>query len=163
VLEPHPGDTTLVFRIALGFVALLLAAQLVRVERDNPPVQGEVPAPPEVRAILERSCYDCHSRKTRWPWYAHVAPTSWLVTHDVHHARRHLDFTAWDTYSEKKRAKRLREAWHEVKDGEMPLWYYLPMHPAARLSDADRTLLHEWTRAAAGPVPPGADSPAPEH
>ena len=153
----------MLFRIALGLAALLLAAQLVPIERDNPPVQGEAPAPAEVRAVLERSCYDCHSRKTRWPWYAHVAPVSWLVANDVHHARKHLDFTAWDTYTEKKRVKRLHEAWDEVKDGEMPLWYYLPMHPAARLSDADRVLLREWIHAATGGAPPEPDSPPQAH
>lgn len=145
-------------RIALGVVVLLLTAQFVRVERDAPAVQGEAPAPPEVRAILERSCYDCHSRRTRWPWYGYVAPASWLLAYDVRHARRHLDFTAWDTYSEKKRAKRLRQAWEEVEDGEMPLWYYLPLHPEARLSDADRALLREWTRAAGEAPPDEADS-----
>jgi hypothetical protein len=143
-------------RFAVGLLALLLAVQLVPVERDNPRIEGEVPAPPEVRAILERSCYDCHSRKTRWPWYSYVAPASWLLARDVHEARRHLDFTAWDTYSEKKRAKRLREAWEEVKEGDMPLWFYLPLHPDARLSDADRERLHEWTRAASGAAPPAA-------
>jgi hypothetical protein len=140
-------------RILLGLGVLLLAIQLVPVSRDNPPIQGEVPASPEVRALLERSCYDCHSRKSRWPWYAHVAPVSWLVTRDVHEARKHLDFTAWDTYSAKKRAKRLGEVWEEVDKGEMPLWFYVPLHPEARLSDADRALLHEWTRATDGGAP----------
>jgi hypothetical protein len=109
-------------------------------------VQGEVPADPQVRAILERSCYDCHSRKTRWPWYAHVAPVSWLLSRDVHEGRKHVDFTAWDSYSEKKRAKKLGDVWEEVEQGEMPLWFYVPLHPEARLSDADRESLHAWTR-----------------
>lgn len=137
-------------RILVGLAILFAAFQFVPVSRDNPPVQGEVPASPEVRALLERSCYDCHSRKSRWPWYAHVAPVSWLVVHDVHAARKELDFTAWDTYSAKKRAKKLGEAWEEVDEGHMPLWFYVPLHPGARLSDADLVLLREWTRAAGG-------------
>ncbi len=137
-------------RILLGFGVLLLAIQLVPVSRDNPPGQGEVPASPEVRAILERSCYDCHSRQSRWPWYAYVAPVSWLVVHDVHEAREHLDFTAWETYDAKERAENLDEVWEEVEEGNMPLWFYVPLHPEARLFDADRTLLREWTRAGGG-------------
>jgi Haem-binding domain len=132
-----------------GAAALFLAIQVVPVERSNPPVEEEVPAPPEVLAVLKRSCYDCHSNETRWPWYSHVAPASWLVANDVHHARKHLNFTAWNRYSDKKRRKKLHEAWEQVEEGEMPLWFYLPLHPGARLSDADRRILHEWTRSAA--------------
>ena len=137
---------------ALGFAGLLLGAQLVPVRRDNPPAQGEVSTPPEIRAILERSCYDCHSRETRWPWYAYVAPVSWLLVRDVHEGRERLDFTAWDTYSEKKRRKRVGEIWEQVEKGEMPLWFYLPLHPEARLSQDDLARLRDWTRAAGDPA-----------
>ncbi len=59
--------------------ATLLAMQAVPVDRENPPVESEIPAPEEVREILERACYDCHSNQSRWPWYGYVAPASWLV------------------------------------------------------------------------------------
>jgi hypothetical protein len=57
---------------------LLVAIQLVPVDRTNPPVEEEAPASPEVRAVLRRACYDCHSNETVWPWYSRVAPMSWL-------------------------------------------------------------------------------------
>lgn len=139
-------------RIALALVVLLIAAQFVPVKRDNPPAQGEVPAPPEVRAVLERSCFDCHSRETRWPWYSHVAPVSWLLAYDVHEAREHMDFTAWDTYSEKKRRDHLEEIWEEVEAGSMPVFFYVPLHPEARLSPEDLALLRDWTHAAGDPT-----------
>jgi hypothetical protein len=131
-------------KIALGVVVALGLAQLVPLPRTNPPVSQEVPAPPQVREILRRSCYDCHSNESRWPWYAYVAPVSWLVVYDVHHAREHVNFSTWDAYSAKKQADKLEDAWEEVEDGEMPLWIYLPLHPQARLSDADRRLLRSW-------------------
>lgn len=123
----------------------LLAAQLVPVSRDNPPVQLEVPAPRGVREVLERACYDCHSHETTWPWYAYIAPVSWLVVHDVHDARRHLDLSAWGRYDREEQKEKLEEVWEEVERGEMPLWYYLPLHPEARLSDRDKALLRAWT------------------
>ena len=46
---------------------------------DNPPVSSEISAPPDVRRVLEESCFDCHSNQTEWPWYSHLAPASWLV------------------------------------------------------------------------------------
>lgn len=67
--------------------AALLAIQLVPVERDNPPVEEEVPASAEARAVLRRACYDCHSNEVVWPWYARVAPVSWRGT-SVRGARR---------------------------------------------------------------------------
>jgi hypothetical protein len=132
-------------RVILIGIAALAAAQLVPVSRQNPPVQQEVPAPPQVREVLRRSCYDCHSNETRWPWYSRVAPVSWLVAYDVRHARGHANFSTWDKYDEKKRADILDDIWQEVRDHEMPLFYYLPLHPQARLSDVDRELLHQWT------------------
>src|SRR5438105_15411994 len=33
----------------------------------------------ETLAIIERGCQNCHSQKTEWPWYSHVAPLSWLL------------------------------------------------------------------------------------
>ncbi len=129
------------FGAALGALAL---AQLVPVERSNPPVETEVPAPTAVRAILERSCYDCHSLATRWPWYSRVAPVSWLVAYDVEHAREHMNFHTWNRYDADERREKLEELWEEVEKGAMPLWYYLPLHPRARLSEGDKEILRGW-------------------
>jgi len=133
--------------LLLGIVLALIVAQFVPVERTNPPVEEEVPAPANVRAMLRRACYDCHSNETRWPWYSHVAPVSWLVAHDVHEARKHLNFSTWNQYNAKRQARKLNEVWEEVDEGEMPLWYYLAIHRDAVLSDADRALLREWATA----------------
>ena len=138
------------FWILGAAVVALLGAQLVPVDRTNPAVESEVPAPGPVREILRRSCYDCHSHETRWPWYSRVAPVSWLVRHDVNHAQEHLNFSTWNRYDAEKRKEHLEEIAEEVEEGAMPLWYYLPLHPEARLSDADRRTLVEWTQASGG-------------
>jgi hypothetical protein len=129
---------------ALGALAVGVAIQLVPIDRSLPPVESEIPAPPEVRAILERSCYDCHSYETAWPWYGYVAPVSWLLAYDVREGRKHLNFSAWGRYTPKKQAKRREEIPEEVDEGNMPLWYYLPLHPEARLDDVDREMLRRW-------------------
>jgi hypothetical protein len=128
----------------VALAVLAIAMQLVPIDRTNPPVEEETPAPAPVRAILERSCYDCHSHETRWPWYAWVAPASWLVAYDVSEARDHLNFSAWNRVRPAKRAEKLEEVWEEVDHGHMPLWYYLLLHPGTRLSDADREALRAW-------------------
>lgn len=134
-------------KIGLGVLGVLVAIQLVPVDRSNPPVQQEIAAPPAVMAVLERSCYDCHSNKTTWPWYSYVAPASWLVAHDVEEGRHELNFTAWNQYPPDKRAKKIHEVGEEVGEGKMPLRQYLLLHSDAKLSEDDRRLLLDWARA----------------
>ena len=131
-------------KVGVALVCVLLLAQLFPVNRENPPVESEVPASAEVRRVLRSSCYDCHSHETRWPWYSRAAPFSWLVAHDVSHAREHLNFSAWNRYDAREQRKKLEEIWEEVEEGEMPLWYYLPFHAEARLAEDDERRLRAW-------------------
>lgn len=135
-------------KLLIGVVAVLGAMQLVPVDRANPPEDGPLQVPAPVAQILERSCDDCHSNRTQWPWYGYVAPASWLLKKDINEGREHLNFSTWRRYDAKKQAKLLKETWKEVEEGEMPLDIYLIMHRDAVLSDADKTVLREWTESA---------------
>jgi cytochrome c len=104
-------------------------------------------APDEVRAMLDRKCGDCHSNNTRWPLYSRVAPSSWLVEHDVSEGREHMNLSSWEQYSNDNRIDLLGKMGTELRKGEMPLKQYLLLHPEARLSDAERKLITDWTKA----------------
>ena len=91
---------------------------------------------PQTRALAKRACFDCHSNATVWPWYSHIAPVSWLVQKDVNGGRRHLNFSEWT-----KPSRHAGHAAEEIKGGDMPLSYYLPMHPMAKLTDAEKAAL----------------------
>jgi hypothetical protein len=132
-------------KLVLGVGVALVAAQLSPVNRTNPPVETEVPAPANVREILKRSCYDCHSNETVWPGYAYVAPMSWLVAFDVRRGRHHMNFSTWNRYSPDEQVRHLEDVWEQVSAGEMPLGIYLPLHPEANLSDADKAALKAWS------------------
>ena len=125
-------------------VVVIVGIQLVPIDRTNPPVTAALSAPTEVAAILERSCYDCHSNQTRWPWYSYVAPASWLVADDVHEARGHLNFSSWGEMSSIKQTYMRDEMWEQVEEGEMPLWQYTLVHRQARLSAQDKEVLKGW-------------------
>ncbi|HUW84386.1 MAG TPA: heme-binding domain-containing protein [Phycisphaerae bacterium] len=130
-----------------GLIALavaVVAIQLVPVDRTNAPITAAMSAPAEVAAILERSCYDCHSNQTRWPWYSYVAPGSWLVADDVHEARKQLNFSTWGEMSSGKQTYMRDEMWEQVEEGEMPLWMYTLAHRQARLSPQDKEVLKGW-------------------
>ncbi len=130
---------------AIALVVFLVIAQLLRIDKTNPPVGVEISPPAPVREVMKRSCYQCHSNETVWPWYSHVAPASWLVAHDVHEGRDEINFSIWGNYSPAQRLKKLKEIGKEIADGDMPPWYYTyPLHMDARLSAAERRAVDGW-------------------
>jgi hypothetical protein len=136
--------------IVLGLVALFVLVQFVPVERANPPVVSEVAASAEVRAILKRSCYDCHSHETRWPWYSRVAPVSWWVVSHIDEARGDLNFSEWPSLDFELQELAFRDIEQQIVKGEMPLWSYTLVHRDARLSEAERAALLRWARSQLG-------------
>lgn len=135
------------FKLLLVIALLLVGIQLVPVSRDNPPEPAPIVTPVEVREVLETSCYDCHSNLTRWPWYSRVAPVSWLIGRDVTEGRDELNFSEWGDYSARRQNHKLEEVEEKVTEKEMPLKLYLPLHPDARLTEAEAETLIEWSRA----------------
>ena len=139
-------------RAGIGLVVLLVLSQAIRPARTNPPVeesktlQANSNITPEISAILERSCKDCHSSRTVWPWYSQVAPVSWLLVSDVNGARKQFSLSEWGSYDAKKQARRLQDMCEQVEQGEMPLGIYVVLHPVAKLSDADKQALCAWTK-----------------
>jgi hypothetical protein len=133
--------------VAVAVVAVLVIIQFKPVKRDNPPIQNEIGASPEIMAILDRACYDCHSNETEWPWYSHVAPISWFVTDHVAEAREHLNFSEWPEFDMEEQEHLFEEMEEEVEDEEMPLKSYLMLHREARLTPDDREVLLRWVRA----------------
>jgi len=141
-------------RILLALVVLLVLAQVIRPNLANPPVDParELRAPQPVASILQRSCYDCHSNHTVWPWYSQVAPVSWLLKKDVRQGRAEMNFSEWSTFTPRRTARKLQEICEQVDEGEMPMKIYLPLHPDAKLSDDDRRTLCEWAKEERGKV-----------
>jgi heme-binding protein len=129
---------------ALAFCVAFIAIQLVPVSRTNPAVQSEFRGSPELVSVLRRACYDCHSNETVWPWYSRVAPLSWIIAHDVSEGRADLNFSTWNQLSPQKQAEAIKESWEEVAEGKMPTWYYVIVHPKARLSPNDQSILRAW-------------------
>lgn len=130
----------------LSLAVIVILIQFIRPEMTNPPVTGDIKAPPAVAELLRRSCYDCHSNETHWPWYAQVAPISWLVARDVNDARKHLNFSIWEGYSSDRKSKKLGEIEEEVSAGEMPIAIYVSLHAQAQLSEAEKTILTTWAK-----------------
>jgi hypothetical protein len=140
-----------------GFSSLLALCSVaihpfgsVKQSKSNASLAGDLHFSPQVVFIVKRSCLDCHSNSTVWPWYSHVAPMSWLVERDVSHGRDHLNFSRWDQYTFKQQERLLAEIASAVKNGEMPLRQYTLAHRKAKLSVADRYTLYGWAYAWSG-------------
>jgi hypothetical protein len=139
-------------RVAFAAVILLVVIQIFRPARSNPPVDlkreihANLVVEPAVATVLTRACNDCHSNRTVWPWYSHVAPASWLVVSDVNRGRKALNFSEWGGYPAEDQQKHLSEICKEVSEGEMPNLAYTLMHRHAKLNTDDVATVCRWTR-----------------
>jgi heme-binding protein len=137
-------------------VCLFAVAQVVRPAKTNPPVdpsmtlESRVAVDPQAAAILDRACADCHSNKTRWPWYSNVAPVSWFVIDHVNDGRGHLNYSEWGKYSAFEQQGLLRQTCLMVKKGAMPLSSYTPMHPGSKLTAEDTAVICTWVNKVRG-------------
>ena len=135
------------FRAILWSSAIaILIVQFVRPDRSNPAVSGDLSAPPVVKDAIQRSCYDCHSNQTRWPWYSAVAPFSWWINHEVGEGRMRLNFSSWTDYASDPGTEdhKLDEVARLIRNLSMPPWYYVAMHPRARLTSAESAAITRW-------------------
>lgn len=131
--------TVAIFVPILAFVLL----QLVPYGRDRSAPSYGTPVAwdsPKTRGLAERACFDCHSNQTEWPWYASIAPVSWLIQSHVEEGREALNFSAFEPGQEGV-AEAAGEASESVAKGEMPPRDYLLMHPEARLTASERRAL----------------------
>lgn len=140
-------------RILLGLLIALVVSQFFQIDKTQPPSDGNadfmalLSPPTDVAEILKTSCYDCHSYKTKYPWYTSVAPISWWIGHHIKEGREHLNFSEWGAYSDKQKKHKLEECWEEVEKHKMPLNSYLWVHKAAKLSEEQAATLINWFKA----------------
>jgi hypothetical protein len=139
--------------LLVALVAVFALLQFANPARTNPPVVHDLMAtnapPPQVAAILHAACYDCHSHETRWPWYSHVAPMSWLIASDVNEGRTNLNLSDWPADDPKRAAKKLEDMSEKIGYGEMPPRKYTMIHVDARLTESQRKDLTDWLDAEA--------------
>ncbi len=130
-------------KVVIGFTLAVLVAmvaiQFVPYGRNhtNPPVQSEPKWDSiQTRQLAQQACFDCHSNQTVWPWYSNVAPVSWLIERDVERGRHELNFSQWNSSQ-----RAARDAGREIQRGRMPQWYYVLLHPSAKLSTQEAQVL----------------------
>lgn len=132
------------------FLVLLALSQFIRIDKTNEPLyplldfNTATKAPAEIENILRVSCYDCHSREVKYPWYTNIAPVSWWIKNHIEEGSQHLNFSLWATYSKKRKEKKLEECVEMIEEGEMPMTSYTLIHGEATLSKDQKDKLIQW-------------------
>ena len=137
--------------LIVALVAFVLI-QFYRPEKNNAEYrnvaafEAKTQVTPEIKTILEQTCYDCHSDKTEYPWYAEVSPFSLMIADHVEDGMKHLNFSKWDSYNDKKKDHKLDEVIEEVEEGKMPEDGYALIH--GDLSPEEKEAIMNWGRKA---------------
>ena len=139
-------------KILLIFLALFAFMQFFQPESNS----GETasgnditkvyPVPDEVLAILKKSCYDCHSNSTHYPWYTHIQPFGWWMNSHINEGKSELNFNEFGSYSARRKRSKVKAIVASIKDGSMPLVSYTLIHRDAKLNHTEMNLIINWLR-----------------
>ncbi len=143
---------------ALAAAVMFVVIQFFGIDKTPPPIaetdtlEAALQVPADISLLMGRSCNDCHSHKTVYPWYSYVQPFGWFLKGHIDDGREELNFSIFNTYSPKKKAKKLEEICEEIGAGNMPLPSYLWIHRDAVLSASEKKALCEWVSAEAAMI-----------
>lgn len=137
-------------KIWLGIIVLVVVIQAFRPEKnysakespDDIATKYEVPM--SILMVFNDACYNCHSNYTAYPWYYNVQPVGWWMTHHIHDAQRHLNFSTFAQYSPKTAAKKFHDIYEVMDQKEMPIHSYRWMHEEAKLTDEQYKKVADW-------------------
>ena len=148
-------------KILIGLFVLLVIIQFIRPKKNEGSATGvddiahATTVPPNIMSLLQRSCYDCHSNYTEYPWYASINPVGlWLANH-INEGKKELNFSEFAKYEPRRKNRKLDEVAEQIEKGEMPLKSYTLIHTDARLTKEQADSLIQWARAEQQKFPAG--------
>lgn len=139
-------------KIILVLIAVLIIIQFFQPAKNNTvgpfanDISTKFPVPAEIKQILDKSCNDCHSNNTRYPWYSKIQPVGWWLANHVNEGKGELNFNEFASYPAKKQDHKLEELVETVNEGEMPLSSYTLIHTEAKLSPQEKQSLINWAK-----------------
>lgn len=135
--------------ILLVVILVFIALQFFRPAKNNSgdkhkSIVTRYDVPHNIDTILRRSCMDCHSNKTIYPWYAQIQPVGWWLSNHIKNGKRHLNFDDFASMRIAMQKKRMEDCLEQLKNDEMPLSSYTLIHRNAILSESDKDTLSGW-------------------
>jgi hypothetical protein len=139
-------------KIVLALAVVFVILQFIRPEKNvgnssTHNIAQQFTIPPGVQTILQRSCYNCHSNNTVYPWYEEVEPVGWFLAKHIRDGKRGLNFDEYTTYRLMKQYRRFQDIIDKIEGDEMPLPSYLLIHTDAKLSKSQKDELIQWCTA----------------
>jgi hypothetical protein len=141
-------------KVVAGILLFFIAAQAIQPPKNNGPalspaeISQVLEVPDTVLQALKKSCYDCHSNQTTYPWYNKITPVNWWIAYHVEEGKRELNFSTFGQYSARRKAETLKAIAEKVEKDVMPLPSYLVMHRDAELTEREKTDVAGWARRA---------------
>jgi len=135
-------------KLGIVLVIAFIIMQFFRPDKNNDGYESfsdfekETKVSHEVLSILKKNCFDCHTNQTRYPWYAEVAPVSYWLNDHIIHGKKHFNMSEWNSYSVKKKSKKMDELIEEIEEGEMPLNSYTWIHGS--ITKEEKEILVQW-------------------
>jgi hypothetical protein len=140
-------------KIALGLLIILVALQFIRPTRNSSTIPSTndirtaYVVPENVLKVFEKSCYDCHSNNSAYPWYTNIQPIGLWMQQHIDEGKDELNFSEFKSYSIKRQLKKMKEIRNEINEDEMPLSSYLIIHRDANLNNEQKINIIDWTLA----------------
>lgn len=140
-------------RILIGILAIFIILQFIRPPGNRSmgesvnAIETRYPVPAEVHNLLRRSCYDCHSNHTVYPWYSYVEPVGWLLNSDITEGKEELNFDEFASYTAFRQFRRFGAIRQQIEDGKMPLPKYTLLHGSAILTPEEKERIFNWVQA----------------
>ncbi len=128
-------------------VALIILGlmQVIRIDKTNPPVDPSqdlasiiASSNTTISTRLRKSCYDCHSNETTYPWHANIAPFSWWMKRHINNGRNKLNFSRWTTYNSEDQSMLAETCADYTRKKWMPIGVYKLMHSESKMTAEER-------------------------
>lgn len=138
-------------KVFLIIVGILILIQFIRFEQNDSTEYLDdfvttVNVPEDVLKILKKSCMDCHSNYTKYPWYNKIAPVSWYLSSHVNEGKEYLNFSKWSSYNKNQKGHILKGLEEELLSKRMPTLSYLLVHEEAKMTDEEYQAVLKWTK-----------------
>ena len=135
----------LLFLLAAFIVIQFFHPKRNKAEGNQPNYIGNTfPVPADVKSILEKTCNDCHSNNTRYPWYTNIQPVHWYMDKHIRVGKKEMNLDEYTTRSLRYQYKKMEDLKEQIKDGEMPLESYTWIHKNAKLTEEEKNKLIAW-------------------
>jgi hypothetical protein len=141
-------------KILLVISVILILLQFIRTEKNESndkthDISTKYAVPANVNHLLEVACNDCHSNKTRYPWYSQIQPVAWLLNNHVEDGKQDLNFSTFASLSIAIQNHKFEEVIEMVDKKAMPLssYTFLGLHNEANLNDEERKAIIDWVKA----------------